>query len=123
MGGPRVLLEAGHPKRSTVTWRHCATLEAHDFPAERLASDSPVSVLHGQSVLVTEFIRAKKSAGSKLPGGLGGFLARLHSLPLPSGAANRPSGALHHFAEGTRDDELRAARHWLDQIEPARARG
>jgi hypothetical protein len=76
-----------------------------------------VSVLHGQSVLVTRFIPSRPSGGGKSVGGFGSFLAGLHSLPLPAGAANRPSGALHHFAEGTREDELQAAQRWLDQTE------
>jgi hypothetical protein len=93
--------------------------EAHGFPAERLATDAPLSELHGQSVLVTGFIpSAPPRRAGPLPGGLGGFQARLHSLPLPSGRARRPAGALHHFAEGTRADEVAAVKTWLDQIEP-----
>ncbi|HZT66497.1 MAG TPA: phosphotransferase [Acidimicrobiales bacterium] len=35
---------------------------------------------------------------------------------MPPGA-DRPAGALHHFAEGTLADELRAVGTWLDSIE------
>jgi hypothetical protein len=35
------------------------------------------------------------------------MIARLHTLEVPPGA-DRPAGALHHFADGTMADELRA---------------
>jgi hypothetical protein len=56
---------------------------------------------------------------------LGARIGRLHALPVPVGA-DRPTGALHHFAEGTLADELRAAAGWLEAIEarvPAGAGG
>jgi Ser/Thr protein kinase RdoA (MazF antagonist) len=119
---------AGRPRAEAegdaAVLRHA---EAHAFPAERVAADEPVSVLHGQAVLVTEFIpSARKGAGGKLPGGMGAFLGRLHTLPLPEGPARRPAGGLHHWTDGTRQDELHTAAGWLDQIErrvdPAHAR-
>lgn len=91
-------------------------LAEHDFPAERLAADEPTSTLHGQQVLVTEFVaEAAKSKARRVP--FGALLGRLHTLPLPTGPAARPAGALHHYAEGTRRDELAAALAWLDQME------
>jgi Ser/Thr protein kinase RdoA (MazF antagonist) len=98
-------------------------VERHGFPAERLAAEHPLSVLHDQPVLVTEFIAsASRATAGRAAGGWGGVLARMHALPLPDGAADRPAGALHHFAEGTRDAELRVAGRWLDQIESRVAR-
>jgi Ser/Thr protein kinase RdoA (MazF antagonist) len=47
---------------------------------------------------------------------LGAMIGRLHGLAVPAGA-DRPAGALHHFAEGTMADELRAVAGWLDSIE------
>ena len=91
--------------------------EKHDLPAERLAVDKPQSELDGQQVVVTEFV-VESSSKNRGQGNLIAMLLRQHSLPLPSrGAAKRPAGALHHYAEGTRADELRAAAGWLDQIQ------
>jgi Ser/Thr protein kinase RdoA (MazF antagonist) len=80
-----------------------------------------MSIHEGQSVLVTHFVReAPKPA--RPPGhpivALGRLVGRLHRLGPPTGPADRPAGALHHYAEGTPADELRAARHWLRDIEP-----
>jgi Ser/Thr protein kinase RdoA (MazF antagonist) len=99
-----------------------AHLAEHGFPAERLAADAPVSSFEGQPVLVTTFVEAAKKAKRDPEGAarIGGLLGRLHALPLPpnGNAAARPAGALHHFAEGTRRDELDEAARWLDQLEP-----
>lgn len=88
------------------------------FPAERPFGDGPPTTHEGQAVLVTEFIHEVPKA--KRPPypivRLGVMIGRLHGLPVPVGA-DRPSGALHHFAEGTMSDELRAVRGWLDAIE------
>lgn len=87
------------------------------FRAERPFAADPLSVLDGQTVLLTDFVRAAPKA--KQPPypiiRLGRMIGLLHQLAVPAGA-DRPSGALHHFAEGTMTDELRAAGGWLDSI-------
>ena len=96
-------------------------LQTAEFPAERPFGPEPLSMHDGQSVLVTHFVReAPKSdrpAGNPIVA-LGALVGRLHGLALPTGAADRPAGALHHFAEGAPGDELSAARRWLRDIEP-----
>jgi Ser/Thr protein kinase RdoA (MazF antagonist) len=96
-------------------------LQAAGFPAERPLGPEPLSIHDGQSVLVTHFVR--KAPKSAWPAGdpvvaLGALVGRLHRLTQPAGAADRPAGALHHYAEGTPADELSAARCWLRDIEP-----
>ncbi|HEY6480742.1 MAG TPA: hypothetical protein VIZ00_11975 [Streptosporangiaceae bacterium] len=96
-------------------------LGAAGFPAERPFGSEPVSRHDGQSVLVTHFVRASPRAA--WPTGdpvaaLGALIGRLHLGARPSGAADRPAGALHHYAEGSPADELSAARRWLRDIEP-----
>jgi Ser/Thr protein kinase RdoA (MazF antagonist) len=90
------------------------------FRAERPFGTAPLSVHQDQAVLVTDFVRAVPKA--KQPPypiiRLGRMMGVLHKLPVPPGA-DRPSGALHHFAEGTMTDELRATAGWLDSVEPA----
>ncbi|MGH9125369.1 MAG: phosphotransferase, partial [Acidimicrobiales bacterium] len=95
-------------------------LQAAEFPAERPFGTEPLSIHEGQSVLVTDFVRAapKSAAPARPVMALGALVGRLHKLALPTGAADRPAGALHHFAEGTPADELGAARLWLQDIEP-----
>lgn len=91
--------------------------EKHGLAAERLAVNEPLSELEGQQVVVTEFVVESTSKNRKR-GSLIDMIVEQHSLPVPSrGAAKRPAGALHHYAEGTRADELRAVGEWLDQIE------
>jgi Ser/Thr protein kinase RdoA (MazF antagonist) len=96
-------------------------LRAAEFPAERPFGPEPVSRHDGQSVLVTAFVRAvpesARPAGDPIAA-LGSLVARLHLAARPAGAADRPAGALHHYAEGTPADELAAARRWLRDIEP-----
>jgi Ser/Thr protein kinase RdoA (MazF antagonist) len=92
-------------------------LAAGGFPAERPFEDTPLTSHEGQAVLVTEFVRAAPKA--RQPPHpiirLGARIARLHGVPVPAGA-ERPAGALHHFAEGTMTDELTAAATWLDDL-------
>lgn len=72
----------------------------------------------GQSLIVTEFV--KEAPRPKRPPypivRLGAMIGRLHGLEVPAGA-DRPSGALHHFAEGTLADELLTVAEWLDSME------
>jgi Ser/Thr protein kinase RdoA (MazF antagonist) len=88
------------------------------FPAERPFREGALSSHEGQAVLVTEFVKEVPKA--KRPPypivRLGVMIGRLHGLTVPAGA-DRPAGALHHFAEGTMTDELRAVAGWLDSIE------
>jgi Ser/Thr protein kinase RdoA (MazF antagonist) len=88
------------------------------FPSERPVTDDPLTSHQGQAVLVTEFVT--QVAKPKRPPypivTLGAIVGRLHGLPVPAGA-DRPAGALHHFAEGTMTDELAAAAGWLDSLE------
>jgi Ser/Thr protein kinase RdoA (MazF antagonist) len=89
-----------------------------DFPSERPVGDCPLTSHAGQAVLVTAFVREVAKA-KRPPFGLvalGANVGRLHGLAVPIGA-DRPAGALHHFAEGTMADELRAAVGWLVSIE------
>ena len=89
-----------------------------DFPAERPFGASALTSHDRQALLVTEFV--KEVAKAKRPPlpivTLGAIIGRLHGLAVPPGA-ERPAGALHHFAEGTMADELRAVAGWLDSIE------
>jgi Ser/Thr protein kinase RdoA (MazF antagonist) len=96
-------------------------LRAVEFPAERPFGHHALSIHDDQSVLVTDFVR--KAPKSLLPSGdpitaLGAIVGKLHRLALPTGAADRPAGALHHYAEGLPADEICAAQRWLRDIEP-----
>jgi Ser/Thr protein kinase RdoA (MazF antagonist) len=88
------------------------------FPSERPFGDGLVTSHEGQALLVTEFVnQVPKAERPPFPiVRLGATIGRLHGLPVPA-AADRPAGALHHFAEGTLTDELRVAAGWLDAIE------
>jgi Ser/Thr protein kinase RdoA (MazF antagonist) len=95
-----------------------------EFPAERPFGDGALTYHEGQALLVTEFV--KQVAKAKRPPypivTLGATIGRLHGLAVPAGG-DRPAGALHHFAEGTMADELRAVAGWLDSIEAHVPRG
>lgn len=98
-------------------------LAAQDYPAERCATDDPVSRLGEGTVLVTEAVpavpRAQRRRTIKDAGGirgLGELLGRLHTLPLP-GAPTRPGGGWHHMVDGSPTDELLAAAEWLAEAE------
>ncbi len=87
-----------------------------DFPAERPYGEAPLSVHEGQAVLVTQFVKdAPKPRRPAYPIlTLGAMIGRLNALAVPAGA-DRPSGALHHFAEGTVGDELRVVAGWVEE--------
>jgi Ser/Thr protein kinase RdoA (MazF antagonist) len=96
-------------------------LAAQDFPAERLAAPDPLSVLDGQSVLVTEYVepvpKEERRAAIKNCGGLrhlGAMLGRLHTLPDGAGAPSREGGAWHHLADGGPAEEIAASIRLLD---------
>ena len=58
-------------------------LEEHDFPAERLADEEPVSVVDGHPLLVTHFVKGKSPGATAVLGKWqGNALGRLHTLPL-----------------------------------------
>jgi methyltransferase (TIGR00027 family) len=115
-------LDAAHGDAEILRW-----LAVASFPAERCAHTEPVSVHHGQGVVVTEF-----AAGSSPPATkktfhvLGRLLAQLHSLRPGAEASMRAGGAWHHlaFAGGPREEIAAAlslfhdARH---RVPPAKA--
>jgi Ser/Thr protein kinase RdoA (MazF antagonist) len=91
-------------------------LAEHEFPAERLATTEPLSVLDGQAVLVAEYVdpvpRAQRRAAIRDAGGLrrlGELLGRLHTLPEGPNACTQPGGAWHHMADGGPRAEIVAA--------------
>jgi Ser/Thr protein kinase RdoA (MazF antagonist) len=125
VGGPPVVARLFSPCRPhRAVEGDLAVLEqlrADGFPAERPVGAASLSTHEGQSVLVTEFVR--KGPTSALPAGdpvaaLGALVARLHRSIPPTGATDRPGGALHHYAEGPPASELDAARQWLRDVEP-----
>jgi Ser/Thr protein kinase RdoA (MazF antagonist) len=96
-------------------------LAAQDFPAERLAAPDPLSVLDGQSVLVTEYVepvpREERRAAIKNCGGLrhlGAMLGRLHTLGDVAGAPSHEGGAWHHLADGGPAEEIAVSIRLLD---------
>ncbi len=94
-------------------------LERHDYPAERLAVDQPVSDLDGSAVLVTRFVE-----GGHLPDGapkfamMGDLLGRLHALPY-NDSVSRPGGASGEdpSREGSPRQDLLAALAFLDAVD------
>lgn len=108
-------------------------LEGVGYPAERNATDEPVSGLDGCAVLVTEAVISARGADRrkaiKDAGGirrLGELLGELTSLDVPPGAPSRAGGAWHHMAAGRPAAELEAARLMLEEAEeraPARELG
>jgi Ser/Thr protein kinase RdoA (MazF antagonist) len=97
-------------------------LDAQGFPAERCATDEPVSELDGRAVLVTEAVatvpRSERRTTIKDAGGLrglGSLMGELHTLPADAEACSRPGGAWHHIADGSPAAELAAAGEMLDE--------
>ena len=96
-------------------------LAAGGFPAERCAAGSPVSVLAGQPVLVTEFVAGDRPRGNgRTYAILGALLGRLHAR---SGENRPPGGGWHHLAlAGTPADEVAVARSLLGELRRAAGR-
>jgi aminoglycoside phosphotransferase (APT) family kinase protein len=93
-------------------------LERHDYPAERLAAEDPVSELEGSSVLVTEFVDYTSMPAGQWGTVLGDLLGRLHALPLDESVA-RPGGAEggDSSREGRPRQDLLAALAFLDSVD------
>lgn len=101
-------------------------LQRHGFPSERVAATEPLSVIDGQAVLVTEFVRgvprAERAAAIRASGGLrrlGEMLGELHALSPENGAAARPGGAWHHLTDGGPAEEIGATRTLLAEYADA----
>lgn len=102
-------------------------LAAHDFPAERIAHDDPVSVLDGAGVIVTEFIEGGRPTDAhgrvqslEVQHELATLLGRLHTLPPAGGALARDGGAEEHdggFFAGRPEQDLAAAMGFLLSVE------
>jgi Ser/Thr protein kinase RdoA (MazF antagonist) len=90
-------------------------LERAGFPAERCATDEPVSSYGDATVLVTEYVEGVRPDGrGRTFAVLGALLGRLHARP---GTDLRPGGGWHHLApRGTPADEIDAARALLDDV-------
>ncbi|GAB3761270.1 phosphotransferase enzyme family protein [Microlunatus parietis] len=96
-------------------------LALHDFPAERIADDDPVTVLDGKGIIVTRFIDGgRPSGGPELWYELAGLLGRLHTLPPGDGAVARDGGAEETdggFHVGRPKEDLTAAMSFLVSVE------
>lgn len=89
-------------------------LQDAGFPAERCATDTPVSELDGQGVLVTGFVPGPQAGGGRAFAYLGALLGRLHARPADG---MRPGGAWHHLVvgQGGPSEEIEAALALLDE--------
>lgn len=98
-------------------------LAAHDFPAERVAHEDPVSVFNGSGVIVTQFVEGGRPADMPaLNRELGRLLGRLHTLPAAGGAVARDGGsdeAGGGFHVGRPKEDLAAAMSFLVGVEDA----
>jgi aminoglycoside phosphotransferase (APT) family kinase protein len=104
-------------------------LASHDFPAERIAHDEPVSVLNGSALIVTEFVEGGRPTDAhgrvESPAvlyDLANLLGRLHSLPAAGGAVARDGGSEEHdggFYVGRPKQDLAAAMSFLASVENA----
>lgn len=95
-------------------------LAAHDFPAERIAHEDPVTVLDGKGIIVTDFIDGGRPSGPEVWHELGDLLGRLHTLPAAGGAVARDGGAEETdggFHVGRPKEDLAAAMGFLISVE------
>jgi Ser/Thr protein kinase RdoA (MazF antagonist) len=96
-------------------------LEDNAFPSERCADGDPVSVLNGQSVLVTEYVEGTNARGDMRPATLtamGELLGTPHTLRADHGAMSRPGGSWHLLTVGggTRRADAEAIRASLKDV-------
>jgi len=102
-------------------------LASHDFPAERLAHEEPVSVLDGSGVIVTDFVEGHPTDDGRLESPtvtyeLASLLGRLHTLPAVGGAVARDGGSYEQFSGdyvGRPKQDLAAAMSVLVSAEDA----
>jgi hypothetical protein len=104
-------------------------LASHDFPAERLAHDEPVSALDGSGVIVTEFVEGGRPTDAHgrvespaVHHELASLLGRLHTLPAANGAVARDGGSEEHdggFYVGRPKQDLAAGMNFLASVEDA----
>lgn len=103
-------------------------LASHNFPAERLAHEEPVSVLDGAGVIVTEFVDGFPGTNEgrlewhSVTYELASILGRLHALPTAGGAVARDGGSDEHgggFYVGRPKQDLAAAMGFLLSVEDA----
>ncbi|MFD2077540.1 hypothetical protein SAMN05421678_11251 [Actinopolymorpha cephalotaxi] len=96
-------------------------LASHDFPAERIAHDDPVTVLDGKGIIVTRFIDGgRPRAGTPVWEEMAEILGRLHTLPAAGGAVSRDGGAEETdggFHVGRPKEDLAAAMGFLVSVE------
>ena len=89
-------------------------LERAGFPAERCATETPVSELSGQGVLVTTFVPGTRAVGGRAFAYLGALLGRLHAHPAEG---LRPGGGWHHLVtRGGPGEEIQAALELLGEV-------
>lgn len=93
-------------------------LEAHGFPAERVAHAEPLSRLADHDVLVTLHAPGEPGAGAQQAEALAEMLGRLHRLPRGEGRVLRDGGAFGHDKanEGKPAMDVRAAVGFLDSV-------
>ncbi len=106
-------------------------LASHNFPAERIAHDHPVSMFNGSGVIVTEFVEGGRPTDAHGRGEspavhheLASLLGRLHALPAAGGAVARDGGAEETdggFYVGRPGQDLAAAMSFLVSVEDAMA--
>jgi hypothetical protein len=108
-------------------------LASHDFPAERLAHEEPVSVLDGSGVILTEFVEGGRTIDNPAMNTpatwreLASLLGRLHTLPTVGGAMARDGGSITHAGPqhdgvlyiGRPEQSLAAAMNTLVSVEDA----
>lgn len=101
-------------------------LAAHNFPAERVAHEEPVSVFNGSGVIVTEFVEGGRPTDPRdapaVEHELGSLLGRLHTLPAAGGAVARDGGSDESgggFHVGRPKEDLAAAMSLLVSVEDA----
>lgn len=115
----RLFHDGGRPQESVLgdieILRH---LEAHEFPAERVAHEEPLTRLGDHDVLVTVYAPGTAHADVRQLEALAELLGRLHRLPRGAGLVLRDGGAFGHDTanEGKPKMDARAGIGFLDSV-------